>query len=542
LDGITEMVHPSKRLKCTSTIKRVTVIVCRGTLGSSKLEAEVSVIRSVLCDGPTIAFNVLECEVADLGRCVRMVVEGTRAAPSNSDDHWDPEQQHVVWLHLAGHGSKSHFAGSSIRESNERVAIVATDYSPPKAQLNRGWYIELVFANCCHSAALAHAIRLAGVPFAVGWQSACANLGATLFAAALYRGLAQAKSPQTAFTSAKGTLLRPRTPGITIGLASNEHRGGTSTGDQVVANVSDGTDVEAELSASSSDASFAKSEHSLDMISDVASAFEDVLAPGYAFVDPDDADTVDTTTGRVVIRDTDFAFVHCRTETAENEIADFIGDILDDDDDAGDDVAITSSSLREPPTSSRSLSPTSIVCGRGLGCERRICCGDDSSCDERKDESCDSSKTADIMLRAKRRRMALTGEDPHIRITTSLDIVSRRGDPAAATPLFAGPVALGVPLLLCEDILASTSAKVVLPLCPPIALGPTTLPSLGKTKVARLRDLGVCTVQDLAKVDPEDRIFAVAATRNRRSDHAVKTVRKWRDKAITHLVAHQDLP
>ena len=62
-----------------------------------------------------------------------------------------------------------------------------------------------------------------------------------------------------------------------------------------------------------------------------------------------------------------------------------------------------------------------------------------------------------------------------------------------------------------------------------------TLHYLGKRKIQQLALLGISTVEQLATVDTSDREFAVAATGNRRPDHAVTTLTRWSDTATDFL-------
>lgn len=88
-----------------------------------------------------------------------------------------------------------------------------------------------------------------------------------------------------------------------------------------------------------------------------------------------------------------------------------------------------------------------------------------------------------------------------------------------------GPVALGVPQL--DGARAAAAADT--------PLDRATLQGLGPKKVARLAAIGICTVEQLAKVDVDDRALVEAATHNRRFDRAVATLSKWRREAATFL-------
>lgn len=63
-----------------------------------------------------------------------------------------------------------------------------------------------------------------------------------------------------------------------------------------------------------------------------------------------------------------------------------------------------------------------------------------------------------------------------------------------------------------------------------------TLHYVGTRKTQQLALLGITTVEQLAAVDTSDREFAIAATGNRRPDHAVTTLTRWSDIATEFLV------
>jgi len=105
-------------------------------------------------------------------------------------------------------------------------------------------------------------------------------------------------------------------------------------------------------------------------------------------------------------------------------------------------------------------------------------------------------------------------------------------------PIYHGNQIL-VPVVLGDDKRYAKSPVQVKPQAAPTPLDARTIPYLGKSKVSRLASLGVLTVEDLASVNPDDRLFAVAATKNNRSDHAKRTLQKWRDKALNYLMTKQ---
>lgn len=116
------------------------------------------------------------------------------------------------------------------------------------------------------------------------------------------------------------------------------------------------------------------------------------------------------------------------------------------------------------------------------------------------------------------------------RYMTRFDILST-GDLASsptAPPFYTNPLLVGVPLVMTEDPTRVAKDPAYKRHKAPTPLDPRTIPYLGKSKVSRLARLGVLTVEDLASVNPDDRLFAVAATKNNRSDHAKRTLQKWK--------------
>jgi predicted flap endonuclease-1-like 5' DNA nuclease len=109
----------------------------------------------------------------------------------------------------------------------------------------------------------------------------------------------------------------------------------------------------------------------------------------------------------------------------------------------------------------------------------------------------------------------------------------RRPSCVAAAPVLrsndGGPVALGKAQLDGARVHAAAAAAETTP------LDRATLQGLGPKKVARLATIGICTVEQLAKVDVDDRALVEAATHNRRFDRAVATLSKWRREAATFL-------
>jgi len=115
--------------------------------------------------------------------------------------------------------------------------------------------------------------------------------------------------------------------------------------------------------------------------------------------------------------------------------------------------------------------------------------------------------------------------------------------PPTSHPIYGNhPLVVGVPVVLDHD---ANKRYAKAPVQGPkrqktsTPLDARTIPYLGKSKVSRLASLGVLTVEDLAHVNPDDRLFAVAATKNNRSDHAKRTLQKWRDKAINYLMTKE---
>ena len=98
--------------------------------------------------------------------------------------------------------------------------------------------------------------------------------------------------------------------------------------------------------------------------------------------------------------------------------------------------------------------------------------------------------------------------------------------------VFGGPVALGVPQLFDGARAARAHAAAAAAETP---LDRATLQGLGPKKVARLAAIGIRTVDQLARVDVDDRALVEAATHNRRFDRAVATLSKWRREAATFL-------
>ena len=93
-------------------------------------------------------------------------------------------------------------------------------------------------------------------------------------------------------------------------------------------------------------------------------------------------------------------------------------------------------------------------------------------------------------------------------------------------------MALGVPQLFDGARAARAHAAAAAAETP---LDRATLQGLGPKKVARLAAIGIRTVDQLARVDVDDRALVEAATHNRRFDRAVATLSKWRREAATFL-------
>ncbi|KAJ8598780.1 hypothetical protein CTAYLR_010557 [Chrysophaeum taylorii] len=638
----------------------VTVVVALGALGPERLGLEVGVIHEALRSSRVYDCQIVECQTEHLAKTLRSVVDGAC------------DQR--IWVHLAGHGSSMHTLreellprrGSEPDDDDESVrpggaiinarvvadsiaslASLAAKHSRSKARLNRGSYLDLVFANSCHSASLAHALRVADVPTVVGWRSACADAGATRFAAAFYRALASGACPTDAFDAAKRALLVPVARGVSFrqeDLGDARYRGGDKVSDELAYNVvvvvsesgSGGSTSpnQPQQPTAAEDAEFFDSLDALDEEDEPHCAsgagdfgtFRETLAPKYAFLDPHDADAVDPATGRARVLRPDSPFVLVDDEPAPKpavvaasavdskakplptavasptapgahfvpppsqpqpqhasngggnggeedprEIVAFLDRILDDDELGG--------GVQRPPhylRHSSSYPPQQPLHGAGSFAHhynyygyhlpqhyhhhqhevRRVTFPHPPPYVEeetktpssethqarapptvKKNEDLSKVIVPQLALRSKRRRI-----DDDTGYMTSFDVIATRdfANAANANSIYAGPLVVGVPVVLSED----TDRFVKNPVSrkrhkPPTPLDARTIPYLGKSKVARLAKLGVLTVEDLARVDPEDRLFAVAATKNNRSDHAKRTLQKWRDKAIMYLLTNE---
>lgn len=388
--------------------------------------------------------EVVQCRWHSLDQTLRAIVSASRDAR--------------IWVHVSGHGSKQ---GSVLDDcsaaSAASICVVIAQFDRRAARTkNNGSFVELVFANACHTACLAHALRRARCPLTIGWRTACERGAAARLAAAfyLYALADEDLDVKRAFASARRALLAPRCAGVVL----------------------------------------ARSQRYLSPKND-ARSFETVNAALYAFVDPDDAESTEITSGRALVVDQTEPFVRADDAAEEEDVVDFLDTLFSNDDPAILDTECKKEEADEnhylqhqPPVPTRE----------------------------------------DIELRVnKRPRLSEQGVD-----MSYFDIVTSH---KPSEVCYAGPIAAGVPVIFAEEdekFAVSRSRR-------PTPLDSRKLTSLGKRKIKRLIQLGIRTVEDLANLDTDDVALAQAATGNRRPNQARRTLATWRDKATLYLRGQQ---
>ena len=554
---------------------RVVLIVRGSSDDLPNLDGELDAVRAC---ARKAAARVVECvSLETLG-------EALKRATSWRRDDFPCGARPRVWLHVAGHATELHLEDpqKAMVPTEKVVSLVAT--------YRRN--IEAVFCNGCRSAGLAAALAEAGVA-AVGWRTDCSDAGAALFAAAFYkRAFDQADAvadpniapAASAFLGATQDVLAPRAAAFVAQAprspACPTRGGGGSVDIEMDGSGRKGMDGSGPLSPKNTDRAVPvlavpKATMALDR-----SARSARFAPEIGDVEMDGprAPPARGATARWTARAAPTRRTWCGRCRARGAQGDHGVDRSTQMDGSRRSVGSRRSGMDSSAASQRTSLDGSVY---DLPCSLSIVDDADQVLPPEKqskrpklglqratapryalkDPACESvdPATGREVITTTRNAVFVEAADP---TDDALDFLSGllERDAAPAPPprrqqvapdstpvlrstgagyevvaegrVFGGPVALGVPQLFDGARAARAHAAAAAAETP---LDRATLQGLGPKKVARLAAIGIRTVDQLARVDVDDRALVEAATHNRRFDRAVATLSKWRREAATFL-------
>ena len=556
---------------------RVVLIVRGSSDDLPNLDGELDAVRAC---ARKAAARVVECvSLETLG-------EALKRATSWRRDDFPCGARPRVWLHVAGHATQHHLEDpqKAMVPTEKVVSLVAT--------YRRN--IEAVFCNGCRSAGLAAALAEAGVA-AVGWRTDCSDAGAALFAAAFYkRAFDQADAvadpniapAASAFLGATQDVLAPRAAAFVAQAprspACPTRGGGGSVDIEMDGSGRKGMDGSGPLSPKNTDRAVPvlavpKATMALDR-----SARSARFAPEIGDVEMDGS-------RRAVGARRDGEMDGSRRGADSENVARAVPVLAVPKATMALDRSTQMDGSRRSVGSRRSGMDSSAASQRtsldgsvyDLPCSLSIVDDADQVLPPEKqskrpklglqratapryalkDPACESvdPATGREVITTTRNAVFVEAADP---TDDALDFLSGllERDAAPAPPprrqqvapdstpvlrstgggyevvaegrVFGGPVALGVPQLFDGARAARARAAAAAAETP---LDRATLQGLGPKKVARLAAIGIRTVDQLARVDVDDRALVEAATHNRRFDRAVATLSKWRREAATFL-------
>ena len=556
---------------------RVVLIVRGSSDDLPNLDGELDAVRAC---ARKAAARVVECvSLETLG-------EALKRATSWRRDDFPCGARPRVWLHVAGHATELHLEDpqKAMVPTEKVVSLVAT--------YRRN--IEAVFCNGCRSAGLAAALAEAGVA-AVGWRTDCSDAGAALFAAAFYkRAFDQADAvadpniapAASAFLGATQDVLAPRAAAFVAQAprspACPTRGGGGSVDIEMDGSGRKGMDGSGPLSPKNTDRAVPvlavpKATMALDRSTRSAR-----FAPEIGDVEMDGS-------RRAVGARRDGEMDGSRRGADSENVARAVPVLAVPKATMALDRSTQMDGSRRSVGSRRSGMDSSAASQRtsldgsvyDLPCSLSIVDDADQVLPPEKqskrpklglqratapryalkDPACASvdPATGREVITTTRNAVFVEAADP---TDDALDFLSGllERDAAPAPPprrqqvapdstpvlrstgggyevvaegrVFGGPVALGVPQLFDGARAARAHAAAAAAETP---LDRATLQGLGPKKVARLAAIGIRTVDQLARVDVDDRALVEAATHNRRFDRAVATLSKWRREAATFL-------
>ena len=556
---------------------RVVLIVRGSSDDLPNLDGELDAVRAC---ARKAAARVVECvSLETLG-------EALKRATSWRRDDFPCGARPRVWLHVAGHATELHLEDpqKAMVPTEKVVSLVAT--------YRRN--IEAVFCNGCRSAGLAAALAEAGVA-AVGWRTDCSDAGAALFAAAFYkRAFDQADAvadpniapAASAFLGATQDVLAPRAAAFVAQAprspACPTRGGGGSVDIEMDGSGRKGMDGSGPLSPKNTDRAVpvlavpkatmaldrsARSARFAPEIGDVemdgsrravgarrdgemdgsrrGADSENVVRAVPVLAVPKATMALDRSTQMDGSRRSVGSRRSGMDSSAASQRTSLDGSVYD----LPCSLSIVDDADQVLPPEKQSKRPK-------LGLQRAT-----APRYALKDPACASvdPATGREVITTTRNAVFVEAADP---TDDALDFLSGllERDAAPAPPprrqqvapdstpvlrstgggyevvaegrVFGGPVALGVPQLFDGARAARAHAAAAAAETP---LDRATLQGLGPKKVARLAAIGIRTVDQLARVDVDDRALVEAATHNRRFDRAVATLSKWRREAATFL-------